>query len=66
MKRRFSSLHLNSKFNILDLKNTPRVRSLFIINVGQYLELSDPDFFNADLIQDQKGEGKCRNSYKIF
>ncbi|QZK91155.1 DUF2851 family protein [Flavobacterium sp. CHNK8] len=45
------------KFNILDLK-THQGESLTIINVGQYLELSGPDFFNAQiLIEGQKWAG---------
>ncbi len=45
------------KFNILDLK-TQQGESLTIIHVGQYLELSGPDFFNAQImIENQKWAG---------
>ncbi|RDI51445.1 DUF2851 family protein [Flavobacterium glaciei] len=45
------------KFNILDLK-TQQGESLTIIHAGQYLELSGPDFFNAQImIENQKWAG---------
>ena len=45
------------KFNILNLKTIDK-EDLTIINVGQYLELAGPDFFNAQLvIGDQKWAG---------
>ena len=45
------------KFNILDLK-TQQGEALTIIQSGQYLELSGPDFFNAQImIEDQKWAG---------
>jgi hypothetical protein len=45
------------KFNVLDLK-TQQGDSLNIIHSGQYLELSGPDFFNAQImIEGQKWAG---------
>jgi hypothetical protein len=45
------------KFDVLNLK-TYNNEELVIINVGQYLELARPDFFNAQIvIGDQKWAG---------
>ena len=46
------------KFNTLNLK-TFNDEEITIINVGQYLQLAGPDFFNAQItIGNQKWAGK--------
>jgi hypothetical protein len=56
MKEDFHYIWRFKKFNILDLKT--HQGEPYLSNVGQYLELSGPDFFNAQLNRIKMGR-KC-------